>query len=323
MIPLRLASGITLRVWDSGVPPGGVPDAPALIFLHGFPENHRTWRHQIAHLSSRYRCVAPDQRGYGLSDQPEGTEAYATERLVADVFELADALGIGRFVVLGHDWGGVITWGVATLAEERIAGAVIANAPHPAIFQRLQFTDTAQRQASQYVRAFRNPANDPLVMELGLGAVLLKGFGGVDLRALPEGAARQAALAKALADPRMAALIDPSQRETLLGEWRDPATARAMLNWYRASALAVPAMDEPFVAPSNWPPPPDRIEAPTLVLWGMDDNALLPANLDGLAEICPNLTLQRLPGIGHFTPWQAPDEVNAALDEFLGELEKR
>jgi len=100
---VKLASGIELAMWDSGP-----NDAEALIFLHGFPENHRSWRHQIAHFNGRYRCIAPDQRGYGQSSKPQEVEAYATDKLITDIFQLADALGIERFTIVGHDWGGAI-----------------------------------------------------------------------------------------------------------------------------------------------------------------------------------------------------------------------
>jgi pimeloyl-ACP methyl ester carboxylesterase len=148
---VKLASGIELDVLDVGP-----RDAPALIFLHGFPESHRTWRHQIAHLSSRFRCIAPDQRGYRGSSKPEGVENYTPDKLIGDVFQLADALGVQQFTILGHDWGGAIAWGVALLGQgTRVTRAVIANAPHPVIFPRLLWTDRQQREASQYMASGR------------------------------------------------------------------------------------------------------------------------------------------------------------------------
>ena len=85
---VRLANRIELDVVDAGP-----RDAPVLMFLHGFPESHRTWRHQIAHLSGQYRCIAPDQRGYRGTSKPQGIENYTPDKLIGDVFLLADALG--------------------------------------------------------------------------------------------------------------------------------------------------------------------------------------------------------------------------------------
>ena len=127
---VTLANGIELDVIDTGP-----RNAPVLMFLHGFPESHRTWRHQIAHFSDRYRCIAPDQRGYRGSSKPEGAENYTPDKLIGDVFLLAHALGVDQFTVLGHDWGGAIAWGVALMGQGiRVKRAVIANAPHPGDF---------------------------------------------------------------------------------------------------------------------------------------------------------------------------------------------
>src|SRR3546814_5349486 len=80
-----------------------------------------------------------------------------------------------RSTFFGQDWGGAIAWGVALGGQHtRVERAVVANAPHPAIFQRLLYTNAQQRAASQYIRDFRDPANDALVREHGLTGLLLK-----------------------------------------------------------------------------------------------------------------------------------------------------
>ncbi|APE29223.1 alpha/beta fold hydrolase [Aurantiacibacter gangjinensis] len=289
---VELQNGIALDVWDSGP-----RDAPALIFLHGFPENHRTWRHQIEHLNTRFRCIAPDQRGYGNSSRPEGVEHYDPQALVGDIVALAGALDVAEFTVVGHDWGGALAWGIAALGQATglVTRAVIANAPHPAVFQRLLLTDRAQREASQYMRTFRDPANDALVREHGLGALLQQALSWTDR---PD--------------------YDPAELAVLMEQWSDPDRAIAMLNWYRASGIGVPGMDDPYADPADVTPPPfPRLDIPTLVIWGMDDEALLPANIEGLDEWVSDLTIQRVPDAGHFVPWEAPDPVNAAMARFL------
>lgn len=288
---VKLASGIELDVWDTGP-----RDAPALIFLHGFPESHRTWRHQIVHLSTRFRCIAPDQRGYRGSSAPQDAASYTPDKLIGDVFQLADALGVGQFTILGHDWGGAIAWGVALLGQgTRVTRAVIANAPHPLIFPRLLWTDPQQRAASQYMRAFRDTANDALVREHGLGALLMKAL-----------------------DWKRSEAMEEAERDALLQDWSNPDTAIAMLNWYRGSPITVPPMDAPFALPEGYtdaPLPPLAI--PTLVIWAMDDMALPPCNLTGMDKLVTNLTIAQVHDCGHFVPWEAPDKVNAALDAFL------
>lgn len=289
---VTLASGIALDYVDEGP-----RDAPALIFLHGFPESHRTWRHQVAHFSDKYRCVAPDQRGYRGSSKPQEVEAYTPDKLVGDVFALADELGIDRFTVIGHDWGGAIAWGTAYWgqANGRVTRAVIANAPHPAIFQKLLYTNPHQRESSQYMRGFRDPKNDALVREHGLAGILLQEI-----------------------KWDSGDVMEPEERAELLKDWQDRDAAFAMLNWYRASPIDIPPMDAPYQVSAGWTPPAlPNLTIPTLVVWGMDDLALPPENLEGLDEIIDDLTLVEVPGSGHFVPWEAPESVNAAIDDFL------
>ena len=289
----RLASGIELDYVDEGP-----RDAPALIFLHGFPESHRTWRHQIAHFSGRFRCIAPDQRGYRGSSKPQDVASYTPDKLEGDVFQLADSLGIGEFTVVGHDWGGVIAWIVAMIGQgSRVTRAVIANAPHPAIFQGLLCLDPVQRAASQYMRTFRDTGNDQLVREHGLLGMLMKAF---DADRLSNG-------------------MEAEERDLLLADWQDRNAAFGMLNWYRASPIQIPPMDAPFELPADWQAPAmPPLTIPTLVIWALDDVALPPCNLEGLAAVVSDLTLVKVPDCGHFVTWQAPEAVNAAMDSFLG-----
>jgi pimeloyl-ACP methyl ester carboxylesterase len=290
---IALGNGIELDVVDEGP-----RDGPVLIFLHGFPDSHRTWRHQIAHLSGRYRCIAPDQRGYRGSSKPKGVENYTPDKLIGDIFLLAAALDVQHFTVVGHDWGGAIAWGVALMGQGtgRVTRAVIANAPHPAIFPQLLYTNRAQRQASQYFRIFRDSASDALVEQFGLGGVLAKAFG----------------------ETSESTKMEPEERASLLADWENREAAIAMLNWYRASPMEVLDLDAPYELPAGWKPTPlPPLTIPTLVIWALDDLALPPANLDGLEEYVTDLTIERVPGSGHFVQWEAPQKVNAAIDAFL------
>ncbi|MDY7099133.1 MAG: alpha/beta hydrolase [Pseudomonadota bacterium] len=289
---VQLANGIELDVVDEG------PfDAPALIFLHGFPENHRTWRHQIAHFAKRgYRCIAPDQRGYRGSSKPQEAQAYTPDKLIGDIFLLADALAVPKFTIVGHDWGGAIAWGVALGGQHmRVERAIIANAPHPLIFQKLLYTHPGQRAASQYIRGFRNPANDTLIREKGITGILLKEVEWDKPSAMPA-----------------------EERAQLLKDWEDRDACMGMINYYRGSTMTVPTMDEPFAVPADYTAPnlPD-LTIPTLVIWAMDDLALPPENLDGLEDVISPLTIHKVPDCGHFVPWESPREVIKAMEAFL------
>lgn len=289
---VKLASGIELDVVDTGPRDGEV-----LIFLHGFPESHRTWRHQIAHFSEKYRCIALDQRGYRGSSKPQEVEAYTPDKLIGDVFQLADALEVENFTVVGHDWGGAIAWGVAIGGQMngRVTRAIVANAPHPAVFQRLLYLDKGQRESSQYMRGFRDTDNDALVREHGLAGILMKEVKWDRPSAMEE-----------------------DERGALMQDWQDRDAAFGMLNWYRASPVDVPPMDAPFEIPAGYDPPPlPKLAIPTLVIWAMDDRALPPQNIEGLDALIDDLTIAQVPDCGHFVPWEAPEAVNDAIDAFL------
>lgn len=300
MSRVALATGVELDLVDLGP-----RDAPALIFLHGFPESHRTWRHQLQHLSVNYRCIAPDQRGYCGSSKPQDVSAYTVDKLTADIFALADALGVQQFTIVGHDWGGAIAWSVALNGQNgapnpdfagRVTRAIIANAPHPFIFGRLLFDDPVQRAASQYIRTFRDTANDELIRDKGIAGIL----------------------AKAFADRAPSAGLQPmDELGRQLKNWEDRDACFGMINWYRASPLNVPAMDENPERPALLDAPIPPLHMPTLVIWAMDDAALPPCNLRGMDACIPDLAIHEVRGCGHFVPWEAPDNVNAAMDDFL------
>lgn len=285
---IALPTGVELDVATAGD-----PAAPAIVLLHGFPESHRTWRHQIPVLAERFFVIAPDQRGFARSSKPQGVEHYAADKPVADCLALATHFGKDRFTLVGHDWGGAIAWMAALQHPNRVERLIIVNAPHPFVFQKSLFDDMDQRKASQYIRFFRDTSIDQ-----GLtGAGLEKFFGSTFAKHLT----------KAVAGEDEAAYLD---------EWSQPGAMTAMLNWYRASAVQVPAMDETPERPAFLDAPFPPLTQPTLVIWGTQDKALLPVQLDGLGEVVPSLTVKKIDA-GHFVTWEAPDQVNAAMLDWL------
>jgi pimeloyl-ACP methyl ester carboxylesterase len=288
---VRLRTGVTLNVAVSGP-----EDAPAVILLHGFPESHRTWREVAPRLDGEFRLIMPDQRGFAGSERPEGVDAYRSDTLVDDVFALADAHGLERFALVGHDWGGAIAWSAALRGDPRLERLAIVNAPHPVIFQKTLIADADQRAASQYITAFRTPGFEKGIEAMGFEAFFDMAFGShADLSRMPEG-----------------------ERQQYLAEWRQPGAMTAMLNWYRASPVVVPP-------PGINVPLPDfvlgafpKVRVPTLVIWGMLDGALLPIQLEGLDRLVEDLRIVRIPDAGHFAPWERPEPVADALRGFLG-----
>ena len=287
---IQLSSGITMNVAIAGA-----DDAPPVILLHGFPESHRTWRLIAPLLQDRLRLIMPDQRGFGDSDRPQDVESYGTDALLADLFALADALKIDRFALVGHDWGGAIAWAAAIKGDPRVERLAIVNSPHPLIFQKSLIEDSAQREASQYIRAFRDPHFEKFVDGIGFETFFDKSFSKhVDLTSIPA-----------------------EERSIYIEQWSRPGALTAMLNWYRASKMVVPqpgiTVQIPDLALRAFP----QVRIPVRVIWGLEDKALLPVQLVGIGEIGEDVEVFPLKGVGHFAPWEAPDEVARALGPFL------
>jgi pimeloyl-ACP methyl ester carboxylesterase len=287
-----LSTGITLNVCH-----GGPEGAQALLFLHGFPESHRTWRHQIEDLSRDFRVVAPDQRGFAGSDRPEGVENYETARVIEDALALMDALGVETFTLVGHDWGGAVAWAMALQHPDRVKRLVIVNAPHPLVFQKSLIEDEAQRAASQYMNFFRSPAAEAAIAAMGL----------------------ETFLDKVMLSHADASKLPAEERQQYLDDWSQPGALTSMLNWYRAGGMVVPAPSEEAAAPLWTLAPFPRLRMPTLVVWGLKDTALLPAQLGGLADLVEDLRIVTSPTASHFITWEEPETVTGAIRDFLAE----
>jgi len=135
----------------------GPKDAPLVLMIHGFPDFWYSWRRQIAALSARYRVLAMDQRGYNLSDKPEGVENYAMPKLVGDALAVIRYAGREKATVVGHDWGGMVAWSVAMYAPQAIERLIIVNLPHPRGLMRELAASPEQRKNSEYARRFQQP----------------------------------------------------------------------------------------------------------------------------------------------------------------------
>ena len=287
---VALSTGVTLNVALAGP-----EDAPPVILLHGFPESHRTWRGVAPLLEGRFRLIMPDQRGFAGSDRPLDVAAYVTDKLIDDIFALAEARKVESFALVGHDWGGAIAWPAALRNDPRLSKLAIVNAPHPLVFQKSLIEDEAQRAASQYINWFRTPGAEQAIEAMGFDAFFEKTF---------------------VNHVELASLSD-AEKQDYVSEWSQRGGMTSMLNWYRGSRLTVPPPGATVPLPAFLLRAFPKIAVPTLVVWGMRDPALLPIQLEGLEELVDDLTIVKLPHAGHFAPWEAPAEVASALRDFL------
>ncbi|HEX9524291.1 MAG TPA: alpha/beta hydrolase, partial [Reyranella sp.] len=163
---IQTRSGLTFTAYVAGTAGG-----PLVLLLHGFPESRHSWREALPALAAAgYRAVAPDQRGYspGARPDPADLSNYAFDRLVGDAIEIVAAAGYDgrRFHLVGHDWGGQVSWGVAGKHPERLASLTILSRPHPSAFRRaLLMEDGDQKHRSRHHRAFLDPGTGKMLLE--------------------------------------------------------------------------------------------------------------------------------------------------------------
>ena len=149
-----------------------VGKGPLIVCIHGFPDFWYSWRHQLAALQDRYRVVAYDQRGYNLSDKPEGQANYNVRLLMADLAAVIKHFGEEKAIIVGHDWGGLVAWFFASFQPDMVDKLIVCNLPHPASLSRELTHNAAQRKMSAYARLFQKPnAAEKVNVDLLVGIV--------------------------------------------------------------------------------------------------------------------------------------------------------
>ena len=251
---------------------------PTVLLLHGFPEWHRGWKDVMDALEDQYRLIAPDQRGYNLSDKPADVSAYRLETLVEDMVQLLDHVTDEPALVVAHDWGGPVGWALAHSEQARIRGILSTNGPHPFRFTELLENDPEQQAASAYIDLFR--AEDAEVIFT------------------PE----------SLVDTTFGHL-DEAEQALYLEALSQPGAITGGLNWYRANALTEASTAASMAGFA------ETVLVPATVLWGEDDTAVLVSNAEGLEPWVPDLQVEIFPGVDHWINHRIPDEIARAVRE--------
>jgi pimeloyl-ACP methyl ester carboxylesterase len=264
-----------------------------VILLHGFPECWYSWRQQLPVLGRRYHVVAPDMRGYNLSDKPSGVQNYRIELLVGDVLGLIRHFGNDKAVIVGHDWGAAVAWAVAQRHPEAVSKLVAMQVPPPAAW-RANFT-LRQLRHSWYMFFFQLPR----LPEWWAGS---NDFARVD-KMYRETTVRPGAFS---------AEDIAVYKEAL----RQPGALTSSINYYRANvfrSLLRGGAETPNQAGG-------RIRVPTLFIYGEHDIAVLPETVRGVSRFVDAPYREvRIPDSGHWVQNEAIAAVNEALLEFLGD----
>ena len=310
------AQGVLLHYAELPAARGG--DAPLVLLLHGFPEFWWSWRHQMQALSAAgYRVVAPDLRGYNLSDKPKEASDYAMPLLIEDVARLIAHFGRERAVVAGHDWGGAIAWHFAIERPELTDRLMVLNAPHPEPFQRAlggKRPNLRQLRRSWYMYMFQLPRLPERWLAVNdyerIGLILRntaahpEAFPPDVLQHYRTAASRPGALRGGLNYYRAAA------GAAMQAARQDSATLDKVLNAFGFK----PAKGGNVAARTSW----DEISAPTLLIWGEKDRALgkeLTTDMDDLFS--GPFELVYLPDCAHWVQQECPQEVNRIMLGFL------
>lgn len=279
----------------------GAPGRPVLLFLHGFPEGAFIWDDMLAHFAQPahggYRCVAPFLRGFAPSSSPAETEAYRAKHLVQDVVALIDAEctdGAPLACLVAHDWGGAVAWNVANQHPAKQQRLMVLNAPHPGTFLRELQRSPEQQEASRYMHFLCRPDAEALLADNDFQRLF--------------------AFFNNPAGQPPAWLTEPV-RAQYRAVWQQGLTGAC--NYYRASPLRPPREGDPAAAAITLPESMLKVDMPTLVLWGMDDPALLPGLLLGLHGWVPQLQVQPVAGASHWLLHEQPGVVQQALERFL------
>lgn len=276
------SNGVTLHVVRAGP-----ADGPLLILLHGFPEFWFAWRRYIAAFAQAgFRVIAPDQRGYNLSDKPLRVSDYTFEALSADVLGLIDSEGRKTAHLVGHDWGAAVTWWTAIHHPDRVERAITMNVPHPEVLRRSVLGGQARQMLkSWYMFYFQLPW-------------------------LPERAFAQDSGRRQF--ERMAALAGPgtfdaADAEAYRQAWAQPGASRAMVDWYRAAFR------------SSLKPPTGslRVTVPMQMIWGRQDALLGDELVQPSLDLCDRGAITWFDAAGHFVQHEAFEGVLKACLDFL------
>jgi len=295
---------MNIETWQQALPHGitlscraaGERGRPVLMFLHGFPEAAFIWDELLEHFAQPahggYRCVAPNLRGFEQSSQPVDVSAYRPKHLVQDIVALAQLEGAPLACLVAHDWGGAVAWNFANQHAALTRRLAIVNSPHPGTFLRALQASPAQQQASQYMNFLVRPDAEELLRADDYRRLwkFFTSWGGA-----------------------------PWLTEELKARYRQvwDRSLAGGLNYYRASPLRPARPEDPAAAQVALPREMLTVDLPTLVLWAMEDSALLPELVDGLEEYVPRLTLEKVPGASHWIVHEQPQFVAQRLEAFL------
>jgi len=315
------ANGIRIHIAEQG-------SGPLVLLCHGFPESWYSWRHQLSALAAAgFHAVAPDMRGYGMSDRPAEIERYTLLHLVGDMVGVLDSLGEKMAVIAGHDWGAPVAWHAALLRPDRFRAVVGLSVPYRPRGGVAPTSVMAQNaDASFYQLYFQSPGVAEKELEAdprtSLRKILYSGSGDVPRRNPGTPSAGVGMV------PRSGGFLTRMPNPETLPPWLGDADLdfyvqqfqhsgfRGGLNWYRNIDR-----NWELLAPYAGAP----VTVPALYMAGdLDLVVAFPRMKEVIADLARYIPQLRgtimLPGCGHWTQQERANEVNTAMIGFLRSL---
>lgn len=292
---------VSLHYVEAGVDNKHDHKVSTLIFLHGFPEYWATWQAQLHYFSEYYHVIAPDLPGYNLSDKPNDVDFYRIEHLIPFFAKLINTLVPNKKVFLvAHDWGGAIAWPLVAFHPDLIEKLIILNAAHPSTFTREMINNSQQQQKSEYIHE--------LIADDAIETLTQHNFA-------------------YLADKMLVSAEPDTFNQEVLSRyqtvWQQLGAINGMLQYYRAMPQLAASKQhtqhnaEAITDTAKMKIPNIRINVPTLILWGEQDQAFVKENLNGIEDYVPDCTVKRFEEASHWLQHEKSPEINQAIAGFI------
>jgi pimeloyl-ACP methyl ester carboxylesterase len=265
-----------------------------IIFLHGFPDYSYSWHHQLNEFSKTHHVIALDLLGYNFSAKPMELDCYVLKSLAELIFQFIKKLAFEnkKLTIIGHDWGGMIAWTLASYYPDFFEKIIIINAPHPVSFQELLEVSDKQQKASEYIKLLLSSESYKILEEnnyewlkdVFITRGLRKNF------------------------------ISQHDVMNYTRAWSEAFSINCMINYYKASFFINTEQRISFNHGLNDIQP---INIPLLVIWGEWDNALSIENLDAMNRWAKKIEIIRVPEKTHWIIHEAPQMINKLIANFL------
>jgi pimeloyl-ACP methyl ester carboxylesterase len=271
---------------------------PVLLFLHGFPEYWGVWKKQLTELLNDFHCVAPDLRGYNLTETPDEVTKYHISCLVEDIRQLTEHLGDKPVSIVAQDWGAQVAWSFVLRYPDYVHRFITINATHPALFNKALETDPAQQEASQYMLKLRSPDAEQLLT--GNNCQWLRN--------------------EIIDTLQKKGALSVHEAEEWVAVWRQPGTITGGLNYYRASHEGPPdgiCSTKGSNLIDGLDPEQLRVDVPVLLIYCEQDKYRTPGTITGIERYVTHIRIIRVPDATHWFTIEKPELLTRYIREFI------